>query len=256
VEIRRLIGDGKDAPRGTLGKYLLSEVELRQKWEDSDFTQPMQPFGLSPLSLPDGLQRAYEATFKLEMNGVLLDGKFDRLDVSADGRAVVAVDYKTGFVPPSKTAPDGVSFQLPLYVWALDQLFGGQKLNVGGVFYSLTDYKYLAGISRPDVLKKKKNYNHSPRPLDENEWDGFMEALARQIKTIHYLIEHGQFPISVRDERNAKCEFCDFKNICYRNEEQQMVRQSALTGEEPIYTEGLKPQIERGSREVKTNGAK
>jgi len=263
VELRRLIGDGKDKPRGTLGKYLLSEVELRQDWDKSDFAQPMQPFGLSSLSLPEDLLRAYEATFKLEMDGVLLEGKFDRLDASADGSAVMAVDYKTGSVPISLTAPDGVSFQMPLYIWALARLFGKQQLNTGGIFYSLTDFKYLGGISQQGILKekllksgkKKAPTNYSARSLDAEEWEDFMATLSRQIKTIHYLIEQGQFPISVREAPAAKCEWCDFKNICYRNEEMQIERQLALTGEEPIYTEGLTTRIEWSKREVKTNEA-
>jgi hypothetical protein len=263
VELRRLIGDGKDAPRGTLGKYLLSEVELRQNWADSDFVQPMQPFGLSSLPLPNGLQRPYEGTFTLEMDGVRLEGKFDRLDASADGGAVMAVDYKTGSVPISKDAPDGVSFQMPLYIWALERLLGEQQLNTGGIFYSLTDFKYLGGISRQGILKekllksgkKKAPTNYSARSLNADEWEDFMAALSRQIKTIHYLIEGGQFPISVRDAAAAKCQWCDFKNICYRNEELQMERQLALTGEEPIYTEGLTRRIEWSKREVKTDEA-
>lgn len=263
VELRRLIGDGKDAPRGTLGKYLLSEVELRQNWGDSDFAQPMQPFGLSSLPLPKGLQRPYEGTFTLEMDGVRLEGKLDRLDVNADGSAVMAVDYKTGNVPVSKNAPDGVSFQMPLYIWALAELFDKQQLHTGGIFYSLTDFKYLGGISQRGVLKeklkkdgeKKAPTNYSARSLDANEWGDFMAALSRQIKTIHYLIEQGQFPISVREAAAAKCQWCDFKNICYRNEELQMERQSALTGEEPIYTEGLTTKMEWSKQEVNMDEA-
>jgi|GEM_PF-5451240 len=250
LELRRLIADGGKEPAGVLGRYILSEVELRRDWTKSDFAAAMQPFGLSSLKLPQGLSRAYEGRFQLRMEAILLEGKFDRLDVSQDEKAVLAVDYKTGNVPSSKEAPDGISFQLPLYVWALDQLFGSQGLAVGGTFYSLNDCKYTSGISRGELLKKGRNYKSSPRPLSEEEWADFSKTLSRQIHEIHALITQGQFPISVRSAKNAKCDFCDYRNICYRKEELQQERQLAFAGNKLIYMEGITENEQGNGKEV------
>jgi len=67
--------------------------------------------------------------------GVRLRGRIDRIDLTADGRAVV-YDYKGGSAPPAARWRKDRSLQAALYMRAVEQLLG--RTAVGGLYQPLT----------------------------------------------------------------------------------------------------------------------
>jgi ATP-dependent helicase/DNAse subunit B len=88
------------------------EFELR-------FGAPEDPLG--PAELADGELR--------------LQGRIDRIDVSADGGEAIVYDYKGKAAPPQARWIEDANLQVGLYLLALPQLLGLQA--VGGLYQPL-----------------------------------------------------------------------------------------------------------------------
>lgn len=104
-----------------LDRYLDCAAEQQSPLEPThlELEFGFDPEGLPPLELGEG---------------VMLRGRIDRVDLSADGEAVV-YDYKGRSAPPgAKWAGDG-AFQVALYMRAVERLLG--QTTIGGFYQPL-----------------------------------------------------------------------------------------------------------------------
>lgn len=106
-------------------------------------------FGRVPKEDQDDLSRP--EPFVMEVDGVhyRFSGKIDRIDRNGD--VVRLVDYKTGGIPAKKSITTGLSLQLTLYSWAVEQhLLPG--VSAGSAYY-LSVFK---GKMREALLRGKQ----------------------------------------------------------------------------------------------------
>ncbi len=85
----------------------------------------------------------------VDIGGVEVQGRIDRVDTTPDGRGMFVLDYKTGFIPSSKSLGTGEGLQLPLYLLALAAERPDMDI-IGGAYISLSDKK-RSGVSESRV---------------------------------------------------------------------------------------------------------
>jgi len=76
----------------------------------------------------------------VDIGGLRVRGRIDRVDATPDGTGVFILDYKTGAIPPPKALGTGEALQLPLYLLALAAERPRAGV-IGGAYLSLSDKK-------------------------------------------------------------------------------------------------------------------
>jgi ATP-dependent helicase/nuclease subunit B len=133
-------------------------------------------------------------SIKLAGQTICLRGRIDRIDLSKDRKRARVRDYKTGKVSAKPNDFQGGSaLQLPLYLYAAEQLLG--RLHKGIEVESAEYYFLKAG--------KRVGFEGSELKTKEAK-------LQEILKTITEGIEGGVF-LAVPDGR---CRYCGFKMIC------------------------------------------
>lgn len=93
--------------------------------------------------IPEGIE--YDFGYKgdlPQLGKVRLKGYVDRFDRDKDDKGRVYIyDYKSGAIPSSNMVKKGLSFQLPVYIWALSSVPGIKE--VSATFYSLKKDVFL-----------------------------------------------------------------------------------------------------------------
>ena len=126
-----------------------------------------------------------EYNFQMDVDGVPVTGKVDRIDRLPDGKLSV-LDYKTGKVlPASRVIEDS---QLTMYQLACETLLGAEVGRL--VFYHLPTHHEHAAGRRPQAL------------LDE---------LRSRIQKTAEAIEQGRFEPRPMER---SCQWCDYKVLC------------------------------------------
>lgn len=129
---------------------------------------------------------AIEKSFKVPMEGVLLTGRFDRIDPGSDENSCVVIDYKTGKAKAQEKV-DKKTPQLTFYALAVEQSLGLKAEKLGLVF--LPDQKIVyTERGEKDIDKEKKK---------------IMETI-NKIKEKDFGATPGPFT----------CKYCDYNNIC------------------------------------------
>lgn len=201
------------------------------------------------LSESDSRPEAFECDFgapageplvlKGSSGAIQLQGRIDRIDLLGSDQAMV-IDYKTGTSAAKRTAGDvldGYSFQLPLYMKALEQIYPKRRA-VMGLYYVLKDMNncqrkvYLADresfegqTSRSTAwLPHKKIHDAEGNVLSLEQLLQFAVDLA--IEKVGQLqngvFRHTRFP------KNAACaSYCGFRRICQKSND-KITRSDAL----------------------------
>jgi len=159
----------------------------------------------------------------IQVGGVPLSGRVDRVELG-DGFFTVA-DYKTGsYTPKIRDILEGRSLQLPLYLFAIEQLLRkhppGAFRGVGGVYYTLReDCKAELGIGEREYNGKAFRAGPTSGQLLPNSAQGVQSLQA----IIDLAIEHtnryvrsivnGEFPLTSHDKKLV-CRSCPFKKSC------------------------------------------
>jgi RecB family exonuclease len=126
-----------------------------------------------------------EYNFQLEVDGVPVTGKVDRIDRLSDGRLAI-LDYKTGkALAGDRVQTDG---QLTMYQMACEQLLGASVARL--TFYHLP------------TLKEQTVERHSPE---------LIEGLRARILRTAEAITQGFFEPQPEER---KCRWCDYKALC------------------------------------------
>ena len=157
---------------------------------------------------------------------IKLKGKIDRIDLNKDEETLKVVDYKLGGAKP--TAEDlnsGISLQLPLYLFAANELI---KKELGQEFKSVNSRIFRPAGAQIFSLKfdekdfGKKSISLKPyRKKDENVSEEIKSAeeminvCLDMVNKFTEDISKGKFHLSTLHNREAKvCRYCDFKRIC------------------------------------------
>ena len=146
----------------------------------------------------DGLRSRTEEPFELTLGDVVVSGKIDRLDTSADGKAYV-IDYKYSAPARLRARLKNENYlQAPLYLLAAQDCF---HMRPEGMFYlGLKGEIVYAGWSEAPL--------HDSLPLPEN-W--LVTARNRTLRIVEE-IRGGRIEASPADREN--CAFCDYRDAC------------------------------------------
>ncbi|MBL0386753.1 PD-(D/E)XK nuclease family protein [Tumebacillus sp. ITR2] len=144
-----------------------------------------------------------------------LRGQIDRIDATRDGKFMV-VDYKAKNTKPMPRAiQNGIDFQLPVYVRAVEQALFPDGEVVGAAYYSIekVDRSTSALVKAPylDALgmgKKKTKF-------DDESWNELLSTSEVMMHDYRQRMADGQYPVLPSDETH--CTFCDFRKVCRHN---------------------------------------
>ncbi|MCG7321864.1 RecB family exonuclease [Arsenicicoccus bolidensis] len=172
-ELAELIGDGEEATE--LTAWLTSATSLVERW-----------FGLEdPTDLEPAERELY---LECDLDGLLLRGYVDRLDVAPNGMIRV-VDYKTGR-SPSVLFEGKALFQMKFYALVLWRL--------RGVLPSMLQLVYLGNA---EIVR------YQPDEAD-------LRATERKLKALWQAIVRAAETGDWRPNKSRLCDWCAHRDIC------------------------------------------
>ena len=164
----------------------------------------------------------------INAGNVKLRGKIDRIEINNQHSGFNVVDYKlSGKKPTKDELYNGISLQLPFYLYAADILLKGKfydndkikneirNVSPWGMYiYSL---KYKSGeLGAQKISLSRKSISGEENILMHKE---LMNSTINYIKKYVENISEGKFFLSkLEDRENQICRFCDFRSICRINE--------------------------------------
>jgi ATP-dependent helicase/DNAse subunit B len=108
-------------------------------------------------------------THGVDIGGVCLRGKIDRVDADAKHRVSFVIDYKTGSIPAKADIGTEKGLQLPLYLLALSRERPESRV-VGGAYVSLADQR-RSGVAVSGETDLLGAWAEGCRVLDEDAED-------------------------------------------------------------------------------------
>lgn len=172
-------------------------------WEKEEMTVDLTNVLKEVLTDPDWTPFAFEVAFGEKDKEVVfelangqtlkLQGRMDRVDISANGKALRVVDYKTGSASQSKknSVKAGTKLQLPFYLWALRHLYPA-KISQQALY---------------DFMTRRGDYKKIEfEPTPEREVKPILDQV---LTTVADGVAKGLFP-SV----GTACDHCDYKKLC------------------------------------------
>lgn len=155
-------------------------------------------------------------TYPVDIRGIKLRGKVDRIDIKDDQHLFKVIDYKLGGTKPSKDdLLTGISLQLPLYMYASKILI---EAELNKEYKPLAAEIYSLKLTQKDFGRKSISIELK-RKISEDELIEMNEqiikiALESVTKYVNKIIE-GDFRLSQLENRESKvCRYCEFKSIC------------------------------------------
>lgn len=163
-----------------------------------------------------GKINSYSITYPVDVNGIKLRGKVDRIDVKDDQNTFKVIDYKLGGARPSKEdLLSGIALQLPLYMYA-SRILIEAELNkeykpAAGEIYSLKLTQKDFGRKAISIESKRKISEDEMIEMNEHIIQIAVESITKYVNKI----VEGDFRLSQLENRENKiCRYCEFKSIC------------------------------------------
>jgi ATP-dependent helicase/nuclease subunit B len=206
-EKEKILGVGGDETNSILFKLLMYEKGITDGYEPKYFETP---FGNVDKEKSDSTLKDISP---VNMNGIKLKGKIDRIEINEKEKFLRIVDYKLSGKKPTKDELwQGLSLQLPVYLAVAEQIlyetYNEKLIPLEMVIYSL---KFAA-----DELKKDKVKLTVKK--DDDEIALTSELLAEAKKYISgYVgsISKGVFHLSKHPNREKiVCRYCGLRPIC------------------------------------------
>ncbi|MFZ0453311.1 MAG: PD-(D/E)XK nuclease family protein, partial [Ignavibacteriaceae bacterium] len=153
---------------------------------------------------------------ELKAGSVKIRGKIDRIDIDDKENTFEVVDYKlNGKRPNREELDEGLSLQLPLYMYAAKELINAQlEKDLNPDVPKIYSLKFKEGefgkIAVNLGLKKNSSLNEKNEVLNKliHECLESVEKFVDAIKT-------GKFNLTtLKDRENKVCRYCSFKPIC------------------------------------------
>ena len=151
---------------------------------------------------------------EVKAGNVKIRGKIDRIDIDSTKNTFEVVDYKlSGKRPNREELEEGLSLQLPLYMFAAKELIKAQlekdlKPEVPKI-YSLKFKEGEFGKIAVNMGFKKNS------PPDEKIINRLIKECLNSVEKFVNAIMMGKFNLTtLKDRENKVCRFCSFKSIC------------------------------------------
>ena len=196
-------------------------------------------------------QALYEKKLDIDYgNNVHFIGIIDKVlyYIDNDTTYISLIDYKTGNDEISlKYLKYGLNIQLPIYLYLSTKLnfknvkytgFYLQKLNINTKDYRLIGY---SNSNKETLLAMDKNYQNSKiikglktnqdgsfsknsKVLSDTEIENIKKEVSTIITSVIDKIKNNYFMINpkVIDGKNIGCEYCKFKDICFKEEDDEI----------------------------------
>lgn len=150
-------------------------------------------------------------TETVELNGIKLRGVIDRIEINEKEKLFNVVDYKTGRNQITKNdLEEGLSLQLPVYLYAAKQILGNGYKPHQMVIYSL---KYSKNDFGRKEISKMLVKGSVEEMIEANE--NIIENTGEKIAEYADGIAQGNFPLSKLEKRKEKvCRHCSFSPVC------------------------------------------
>lgn len=154
--------------------------------------------------------------FIIDVKGIKLRGKIDRIDVDERNEKFRVIDYKLGGKKPTRNDLEaGISLQLPIYLYASKTLIEAQlhkDVNPAeAVIYSLK-------LDKKDFGEKIVHISNKRNLTEDELINSNLELIKICEDVIPVYVENitrGMFNLSKLEDRESKvCQYCDFKSIC------------------------------------------
>ena len=198
--------------RGITGKSILWELDKEEMLSDLDTfleedSNLRQEHGSTSIEVELNFGSAGNTPTVTDAESPLrFRGQIDRIDLTADGRSVLVIDYKTGrpdyFRGLDKDAIDrGKHLQLAIYSLAAREIFPNAEQIRAAYWFATTK----GGFRR---LPSQRFDLGDPQTL---------ERFRQGVTTISDGIRGGAFPANPGPpdrNKNANCTYCDFDTIC------------------------------------------
>lgn len=209
-EREKLIGKDDDVKNSILWRYLLQEREIRMNNNPSFFEVK---FGKLSTKQKDSI---LSTDNPIEIAGIKLRGKIDRIDFDKNLKVFTIIDYKTGKVEIKEDdITDGYSNQLPVYLIAANKLLSDKVDNeikpYNFMYYRLVYSEKDFGLV---TFPNKQDIDNSIKSSED-----IMEIAKQNIRKLVCDITEGKFNLISKPEfYNKVCSYCEFKAICRINE--------------------------------------
>jgi len=145
----------------------------------------------------------------VDIGGLRVRGRIDRVDTTDAGTAAFVLDYKSGSLPEASKLGTADDLQLALYLLALEAADPHREI-IGGAYVSPRDKQYV-GVVRGGWQDLLGDSCAGLKVLDEDEWRSFLEKACGVAVVAADGIRSGV--ISPRP--HGKCpEWCDLGPVC------------------------------------------
>ena len=156
----------------------------------------------------------------IELGGVRLRGRIDRLDVAKDHFAVV--DYKTGSkLPGLRDIEEGLSLQLPLYLQAAQRILSGYGrdglLPAAGLYLQVRKpVRARVGIGNAEFVNRAFTGREGTRATvpDAGALRTLCEQATERARGFVDGIATGVFPLTDPGRVATVCRPCPYKTMC------------------------------------------
>jgi ATP-dependent helicase/DNAse subunit B len=152
---------------------------------------------------------------------VKIRGKIDRIDlepVKKEKCRVVIYDYKTGSIPSVQKIKDGLSFQLPLYLLAVQEFLGKEYEVIAGGYYQLKSPKDIGkkGYFGSKEYSEQNYFKGYAKSLFDTHEDflGILEEYKSRVVQVVQAIKNAQFHPTIHGPQEAGCNYCEYNQIC------------------------------------------
>jgi RecB family exonuclease len=180
---------------------------------------------------------AIEERFEIQLDGFLLTGVIDRIDLTPEGLEII--DYKTGqFVPSEEEIKSDL--QLPIYHLAAERIDREWREKP----HKLTLY-FLNPSSKKNKPGEKPKYKYS-FSLEDEEVKKVEEILYQTLREIQRDKERNHFEA----RPNKFCSWCDFKIICPEKSDLSGEEREKYLNQLKRY-KSLKGELEKLEKELK-----
>jgi ATP-dependent helicase/nuclease subunit B len=145
----------------------------------------------------------------VDVGGLRVRGRIDRIDTTPDGHGLFVFDYKSGTVPSATAIGTGEGLQLPLYLLAL-RAERGDAQPLGGAYVSLAE-SVISGVvsaGREGLLGTRAG---RCRTLDAKGW----QELADGVLTVAQAAADGMRAGAIAPKADRVCPvWCDLGPAC------------------------------------------
>ncbi len=158
--------------------------------------------------------------FDLKIDNISIRGKIDRIDIHRNENLFRVIDYKLSKnSPPVKEIIEGISLQLPLYLYAAEEMLKNEfpkhnfQPGIAGLYsFNRSAFGFRGLLPARSNLAKMIIENKESLISDNRK---FISDCLGFIRNYVTLITAGRFNVSQLPNReDLVCKFCDFSKIC------------------------------------------